>query len=396
MPIQSEFRERGTSEDQVRRELQAAFDHDCHFSESPVLYSMCNMPTALAREAHMQFLEANLGDPNLYPGTKQLEEAVVSMLIDLLDGNGSMDGKLVAGGTEANITALWAYRNSRKASRVILPRTAHYSFSTAADMLGLDLEWVDVDEDYRMQVPEVAKLLDTEEIAAVVAVAGTTEHGQIDPIPEIQQLCLRHDVPLHVDAAFGGLVFPFLTEIGRTPPCRFDFVLEGVTSITVDPHKMGHATAPCGALLVRDPELFKSIEQETFYLSSETLSSILGTRCSAGVASAYAVMRHLGRTGYCRMLERCMSTTDWFAERLRGYHLQLAIDPISPVVCVKMPDEESAKAVQKRLLEDERKWWVSRTVHPPGIRFVVMPHVSKNELKGFLPEFKNICDVVLN
>ena len=379
----------GIPEEEVRRELQQAYDMDSHFTENHILYSMCNKPPKLAVDAHVQFIEANLGDPNLYRGTQILEKSVVNMLLSVLSGDVSMGGKVLEGGTEANITAIWIYRNLTGKKEIVVPQTGHYSFETAADMLNMKLKRVPVDDSVRVDVQELEKLVDPEKTAAVVAIAGTTEHGQLDPIHRVQKVCADRGVPLHVDAAFGGLVFPFLEKLGYELENEFDFALEGVTSITVDPHKMGHSTPPAGALLLRDPEMFKHISHNTFYLSTEHLSSILGTRCSAGVASAYAVLRHYGWHGYYPIVKECMEMTQWFAGALKDIGVSLAIEPVSPVICVRMPDEEKARNVQSRLLAGG--WRISRTRTPPGIRFVMMPHVKKGELTDFLPEFRDVC-----
>jgi tyrosine decarboxylase/aspartate 1-decarboxylase len=337
----------------------------------------------------MLFLESNLGDPGLYPGTQHLHDSVVQMLLSILHGDGLMGGRILSGGSEANITALWAYRNSRQRRQVLAPETAHYSVGTAADLLGMNLSYVRVDDSYAMSVDDLEAKISSEKTAVVVAMAGTTEHGQIDPVDEIQLVCARHGVPLHVDAAFGGLVFPFLSRIGyrkRLP--AFDFTLAGVTSITVDPHKMGMATAPSGGLLLRNPTLLEAIAQPTTYLSSESLASILGTRCSAGVASAYAMFRFYGINGYMKLLQGCMQNAERLAAQLKDVGFRLAIEPISPVVCIRLDDEDLAKRTQREL--GQRNWLVSRTTQPHGIRVVMMPHLQGAIIPDFVSTLRSI------
>jgi tyrosine decarboxylase/aspartate 1-decarboxylase len=382
----------GLSISDVERELNEAYAEDLHFADGRILYSMCNQPPKLAVDTHMKFIESNLGDPNLYPGTRAMERSVIDMLLDILHGkNHVMGGGVVSGGTEANITALWIYRNlheKRERAQIVLPTTAHYSFEIAADMLQMEMRYVSVDENFRMSLKKLKEAI-TEKTAVVVAIAGTTAHGQIDPINEIQGICVDKNIPLHVDAAFGGMVFPFLVQAGYSIPSEFDFALDGVSSITVDPHKMGQATLPCGALLVRNPEWYNVIRKKPIYLSAETLTSIIGTRCSASVAAAYAVMRHYGIKGYMTMLQKCMKKTEWLSERIKEMGLRLAISPISPVVCISLDNESTAIEIQKRLLK--RRWWVSRTINPYGIRFVMMPHIRENILPSFLADLQTVC-----
>lgn len=387
MKVIKQMQREGISDADVLKELTVASNDDQHFDSGRIMYSMCNEPTNLAATAHAMFLESNLGDPNLYRGTARMETAVLNMLLTLLHGSAlpSMGGSVVSGGSEANITALWMCRNLSNKRAVVLPVTAHYSFATAADMLDMTLKYVDVDDQYRAIPKEIESAID-DDTALVVATAGTTEVGQIDPISVIQRTCVDRGVPLHVDAAFGGLVFPFLANVGHIVP-EFDFNLDGVTSMTVDPHKMGQATAPAGALLVRDPDWFDLIKQDTFYLSADSLHSILGTRCSAGVASAYAMMRHLGVSGYDRLLQTCMRKTSSLVRLLKKMGFHLAIDPISPVVCVKLDEEALARRVQRRLADEG--WLVSRTRHPHGVRVVMMPHIQEDTITAFAAALNN-------
>jgi tyrosine decarboxylase/aspartate 1-decarboxylase len=384
----------------VLSELAEIQKDDELFEKGHVFYSMCSQPAAAVVKAHTMFIQANLGDPRLYPGTAALERSVVDMLLSVLGGAPGMGGRIVAGGTEANLTALWAYREDRERTpaegesrsfvpEVLVPPTAHYSFRVAARILRLKAVDVDIDDQYRA-VPESYEQKRTDATVAAVATAGTTELGQLDPIPEIQLICRRAGIPLHVDAAYGGLVFPFLRKIGYDIPYDFDFSLAGVMSITVDPHKMGQSTIPAGALLLRNPGLLDVIAQDTFYLSAQRLSSILGTRCSAGVAAAYAAMRIHGRRGYMELLGKCMQTTEYLVKRLNDVGIPLAIEPICPVVCIQLPDDGVAKRLQEGLLGQTPPWRVSRTTTPPGIRFVMMPHVTKAQLSRMLPDLERI------
>lgn len=374
------------TEKEVNMELNEAYELDSHFSDSKVLYSMCNKPPAVAIDAHIKFIESNLGDPGLYPGTLHLEKCVINMLADLLHGKNAF-GHILSGGSEANLTSLYMANKRSKGREVIASDSVHYSVKVACDMLKMELKLVGLDEKYRMLSDEVDRMIN-KNTAAVIALAGSTELGVIDPIDKLSRICHDSDVHLHVDAAFGGFLFPFLEKLGYKVP-MFDFILPGVTSITVDPHKLGHSTMPAGALLTRNPEIYNSITTSgTFYLSSNTLTTILGTRCSASVASTYAVMRRLGVDGYMKMINECMEKTKYITKLIKEIGLSLAIEPISPVICIKFESDKEASIIQKDLAKDG--WRVSRTVQPPGIRLVIMPQVTKEKLTMFIGDLQNI------
>jgi tyrosine decarboxylase/aspartate 1-decarboxylase len=227
--------------EKVIEELNNASTKDYHFADGRILGSMCTGPIAIAQKAHSMFLEANLGNPGLYPGTARLEAELIEMLSSLLHGDGR-SGMTVSGGTEANITALWIAKKASRGTEVIYPKSSHFSLQKAADILGLEAKEVGLTSEQKIDLSEVEDNL-SNRTAAVVCMAGTTEFGAIDPIKELAELC--GDTILHVDAAFGGFVIPFLKELGYPMPL-FDFELEGVDFISVDPHKMGMATIPAG------------------------------------------------------------------------------------------------------------------------------------------------------
>ena len=152
---------------------------------------------------------------------------------------------------------------------------------------------------FRVNPSEVEKLVNKNTVA-IVGTAGTAELGAIDPIDELSEIALRHNVPLHVDAAFGGLVIPFLTE----HKSNLIFNLEGVKSITVDPHKMGMAAIPAGGILFKDPQMLDFIKTETPYLTDKTQYTFVGTRTGASAASAWAVFKALGMEGFQKVVER--------------------------------------------------------------------------------------------
>ena len=150
-----------------------------------------------------------------------------------------------------------------------------------------------LDSSFRVNPSEVENLINKNTVA-VVGTAGTAELGVVDPIDKLSEIALQHGVFLHVDAAFGGLVIPFLKH---TQP-SFDFSLDGVESMTVDPHKMGMAAIPAGGILFKDATSLDYIKTETPYLTDKTQYTFVGTRTGASAASVWAVFKALGREGY--------------------------------------------------------------------------------------------------
>lgn len=365
----------------VHEELKRASDMDCHFLDGKILGSMCTAPHSVAKKAHMMFIETNLGNPGLYPGTVKLAHETIRMLGSLLHHRGY--GQILGGGTEANITALWLARNCSKRREVIFSENAHFSFLKASNLLGLRPVRVPVDKEFKTDVNAVRRKI-SDDTAAVVSCAGTTELGLVDDIETLSELC-DGKCFLHVDAAFGGFVLPFLRGMGHEVP-KFDFELGGVSTLTVDPHKMGLSTIPAGALLVRDKRWFDTIAVPSPYLTTEYQTSLTGTRCSAAVAATYAVMRLLGTDGYLKLVRRCMVVTEHLVDEVEAAGLSLVVRPMMNLVGIRLKRPE---LVCREL--DRLGWKVSVGTHPRCLRIVVMPHVTKKAIDMFLPAFKKVC-----
>lgn len=369
-------------DEEIMAELEAALGRDHHFSGGRVISSMCTEPLDIAKRAHAMFIESNLGNAGLYPGTLELERKAVASIGRLLNGEGAAGG-IVSGGTEANITALWIARNITRRKKVIFPRSAHFSFHKACDILAMEPVMVGLGDDFTADLEEVGRKSGSD-VAAVVGIAGTTELGAVDDIRGLAGV-LPEGAFLHVDAAFGGFVLPFLRDLGRRLP-DFDFSVPGVASMAADPHKMGMSTVPSGALLVRDREWIRTIHKEAPYLDMlGQLSALSGTRCSAAVAATYAAMRSLGREGYVRVVAGCMDVTAHARSRARELGLEPVIEPVMNILCLRMSDP---RAVQKEL--DRRGWKVSVSQNPPALRLVMMPHVTKASIDGLFDELAAI------
>jgi tyrosine decarboxylase/aspartate 1-decarboxylase len=315
-----------------------------------------------------------------------MEKEVIEMLGILL-GKKDVCGHVITGGTEANIMAMRAARNSSRVQNpeIIVPKSAHFSFKKAADMLCLKIREAELDENYSVDIESVKGLISPNTVA-VVGIAGTTELGVIDPIEELSNLCLEKNIYLHVDAAFGGFSIPFLNYVGYNFP-KFDFSLEGVSSITIDPHKMGLAPIPTGCILFRDRTYLQSISTETPYLTEKEQSTIVGTRTGASAAAAWALMKYFGKEGYAEVAEKCMEVTKVLANGIEKSGFKLIRNPELNIVAFKSDEIEIEEIVSEL---EEKGWMVSVSAYPKAIRIVVMPHIKEEHVKEFLKDLYSI------
>jgi len=373
----------GLSREEVMTLLGEAKKKDLNYDR--IFSSMCTNPHPIAVEAHMKFIESNLGDAGLFPGTKSIECKVMKMLGTLV-GMPNAYGYMTTGGTESNIQAIRAARNlvRKEKPNMVISESAHFSFDKIADILQLEVRRASLDKNFKVDIGSVEEQID-ENTVALVGIAGTTEFGQIDPIEDLAGVAKREGLFLHIDAAFGGLVIPFLEG-----EYKFGFEVDGVSSISVDPHKMGMSTIPCGGLLFREKNYLNSLSISTPYLSTKAQYSLTGTRSGATVVSTYAVFKHIGMNGLKENVHRCVDMTKTIVEEAEKFGVYPIVDPVMNVLALDVPKIE--KVLLMLLLKN---WRVSVTRAPRALRLVVMPHTTEENLLLFLKDLEEIVNNVI-
>jgi tyrosine decarboxylase/aspartate 1-decarboxylase len=374
----------------ILKELEEIHKLDYDYAEGRILGSMCTEAHPFAKEVYCKFLDTNLGDPGLFRGTKSIENKVIDSIGEML----SLDkayGNIVTGGTEANLMAIRAARNHARKYKgivdgeIIIPKSAHFSFKKAADMLNLRIVEAKLDDDYKIDVESVKESI-SDKTVAIVAIAGTTELGLIDPIEEISEIAFENNIYFHVDAAFGGFSIPFLRSIGYDLPV-FDFSLDGVCSITVDPHKMGLAPIPAGGIIFRKEEYLEVMAVDSPYLTVKTQSTIVGTRLGASSAATYAIMKYFGKEGYSKLAKSMMDNTHFLSEGLKEIGYEIVCEPELNIVAFNHPVMDTNVLAEKL---EKLGWNVSVAKCPVAIRVVLMNHIKKSHLEELLKDLKDI------
>ncbi|WP_297435628.1 tyrosine decarboxylase MfnA [Thermococcus sp.] len=379
------FPNEGMEEEEVLNELRKKTALDLTFNSGKILGSMCTYPHLLARKVLWEYLDRNLGDPGLHVGSQTVEGEAVEMLSNLL-GLDKGYGNIVSGGTEANILAVRAFRNLAgvEEPELILPKSAHFSFLKAGEMLGVKLVWAKLRKDYSVDVRDIEDKI-TGNTIGIVGIAGTTGLGVVDDIPALSDLALDYGLPLHVDAAFGGFVIPFAKALGYELP-EFDFRLKGVKSVTIDPHKMGMVPIPAGGIIFREKRFVEAISVPAPYLAGGKVwqATITGTRPGANALAVWAMMKHLGFSGYREVVRRTMKLSRWFADELKKIpDVYLIREPVLNIVSFGTRNLEKVEEELKK-----RGWGIS--AHRGYIRIVMMPHVRREHLEEFLEDLEDI------
>ncbi|HJJ57430.1 MAG TPA: tyrosine decarboxylase MfnA [Methanocorpusculum sp.] len=337
-----------------------------------ILSTMCAYPNEIVKDIHTMFAPTNLGDPGLYPGTAEIEERFIQELGELLHSK-TAGGYATSGGTESNLQAIRIAKKCKKVEKpnIVVPASAHFSFEKTCDVLGIEMRIAPYAKGkYTVDTNEMAELVDKNTIA-VCAVAGTTEYGVVDDVPSVAKIAVENNTFCHVDAAFGGFVIPFLEQ---TIP--FDFAIDGVSSISLDPHKMGGSSIPCGCLLLKDAEELNVLSVDTPYLTVKSEFTLSGTRPGADVAGAYAILKYLGKDGFRDIVAGCMENTRRLVEGMEAFGYHRVIDPV-----LNLATFENG--------EIPKGWKVSHTRNN-HLRFVLMPHVTHDVIEDFLIAVSNL------
>ena len=280
----------------------------------------------------------NLLHPDTGPFARELEALVVSWLAPAF---GMHCGLLVPGSTLANLTALWAARDSRGARRVVASTAAHVSIMKAARLLDMKLELLPVDEDQRLRVDALPSDLSD---AVVVLTAGTTSCGAIDNLRAGRGAAWRH-----VDAAWAG-------PLRLTTYAALLDGIEEADSVAVSAHKWLYQPKESALLLFADPEgAHRALTFGGAYLAAPNVG-LLGSHGLAALPLAVTLLAW-GRAGVAARIEAGMELAARLGRRIRDDpRLELWRQPATGVVVWRAPGHEAVE-VQRRL----RDAWVSLT-----------------------------------
>ncbi len=340
--------ERGRDPLAVLRECRTKiFRHSMQMSHRRIfgLFNPAPLPIAAFAELPAAFLNQSVDAWKAGPAATHLEKRLVRWMNDLIGFGPQAFGVFTSGGGIANTIALKLARDRvaglacrrdglpdalRGRLRVYASDQAHFSIARSLDVLGLgETALVRVPSDRDMRLPadglDEAITRDRAEGAtpmAIVATAGTTNTGNIDPLPAIGRIARRHGVHLHVDAAYGGALL--FSNLYRD---RLDG-LDQADTVTVDPHKWLFQPFSLGGLFARDgPALNASFRTEPDYLRKDLEAepqrldfyhySMEGSRPFRGLKFWFS-LKALGRRGLGALVDRTMEVAFHLERRVRG------------------------------------------------------------------------------
>jgi len=330
------------------------------------------------------YLAAMLVNPNNHAldGGKITSEFEKEAVADLaaMFGLATHLGHLTSSGTIANLEALYVARELHPDRGVAYSAEAHYTHSRMCGLLGVAGTEVPANGLGRIDTGALDELLAGGSIGTVVATAGTTGLGAIDPVHEVLAVARRHGVRVHVDAAYGGF-FTLLAGAGDRvglDPAPWQAIAE-CDSVVIDPHKHGLQPYGCGAVLFTDPGVGRFYAHDspyTYFTSRELHLGEISLECSRAGAAAAALWLTLrllplraGEGGLGPVLAACRGAAlDWAdllgsSEVLEVYQApQLDIVSYFPVTVpasMAAIDEVSARIMADGMNDPERPVFVS-------------------------------------
>ncbi|MDQ1038474.1 L-2,4-diaminobutyrate decarboxylase [Streptomyces sp. V3I8] len=261
----------------VLDELEDVYLRDAVYFHHPRYLAHLNCPVvipAVVGEAVLSAVNSSLDTWDQSAGGTLIERKLIDWTNERIGFGPAADGVFTSGGSQSNLQALLLAREEAKSDsyadlRIFASEASHFSVGKSAKLLGLGPDavvTVPTGNDKRMRTVALAHELERcarEGLVpmAVVATAGTTDFGSIDPLPEIAELCEQFGAWLHVDAAYGcGL----LTSLKNRH--RIDGI-EHADSVTVDYHKSFFQPVSSSAVLVRDAATLRHATYHAEYLN---------------------------------------------------------------------------------------------------------------------------------
>lgn len=365
------------------------FYRDASFLEdAPYLKTFINNPNHIGCHT----LTGDEGE-DLFRGTQRLEIELIRLVSEeiLNSPEKGVDGYVAPGGTEANIQALWIYRNyfrkhyGLKSDQigVVFSSDSHYSFYKAANLLGIQALVVPTDEHSRRVSASALKdkLYEARDqgVECLVAVANmsTTLFGSVDDPDMIADALEEAEFPyqLHVDGAFGGFIYPF-TQGGP----RLDFSNPRISSISLDAHKMLMAPYGTGIFLIRKGWMHYTATEEAQYVQGADYT-LVGSRNGAQAVSIWMILQTHGPEGWQGKIDHLIAETDRLCATLEALEIPYFREKKMNIVALqadKVPDHLPQKYRLVADNFDQPRWW----------KIVVMQHTTGQVLGAFQDDLR--------
>lgn len=329
-----------------------------------------------------------------FKGTQQIERAVLNVIaVDIFKAQpNSFDGYISPGGTEANVQAIWMYRNFfmyQKGAKlneiaILASEDTHYSIPKAANLLMLD--WIKIPVSFeKREIDTVVleqKIMEAKQngIKYFIAVSnmGTTMFGSVDNPEEYTTALEKQQVEykLHIDGAYGGFVYPFSNE-----KSIINFSNPKISSITIDAHKMLQAPYGTGIFICRKGLIENVLTKEAEYVEGMDLT-LCGSRSGSNAVAVWMILFTYGPFGWFEKVSILQMRTQFLCNELDKLNISYFREPFMNIVTIhaeKIPEKiASAFDLVPQQHNANNKWY----------KIVLMDHVEVEHLTTFIAQLK--------
>lgn len=337
-----------------------------------------------------------LGDSeSAFIGTHELEKEVLNVLaVDIFKAKpNEFDGYISPGGTEANIQAIWMYRNffmykkNAKLEEIVIlaSEDTHYSIPKAANLLQID--WLKIPVSFENREIDtialekiVLKAVDKgKKYFIVVSNMGTTMFGSVDNPEDYTTVLEKYnlDYKLHIDGAYGGFVYPFSNENSI-----INFSNPKISSITIDAHKMLQAPYGTGIFICRKNLIENVLTKEAQYVEGMDLT-LCGSRSGANSIAVWMILFTYGPHKWFEKISVLQMRTQFLCNELDKLEIEYFREPYMNIVTIHsefIPKEIAEKYdLVPETHNNENKWY----------KIVLMNHVEVQHLTVFIDELKS-------
>lgn len=346
--------------------------------------------------AYLQYFLTNGLSPLSFPSIKKMEADVISMASSLLNGNDDVVGNMTSGGTESIFMSLKTARDRArdlypeiKEPNIVVPTSIHPAFDKSCHYLGIKIIKVPVAQDFRSDL-EGMKNAVNENTILMSASAPNYPHGVIDQIEDLASFAKSKNILFHVDACLGGFLLPFVKKIGYDIP-KFDFSIDGVTSMSADVHKYGFGPRGTSVVLYKNAD----IRKYQYFVSTDWSGGLYGSptfagsRAGAAIAGAWAVINYLGVEGYMKKAEIIMKTARKFIDGINSIEgLEVLGKPDASIFSFHSKEFDTYMIGQEM---SKKEWSLDNLQLPPGLHLMVTP-AHENVVEKFLEDLKEVVN----
>lgn len=361
---------------------------EAYLSNAPFIATLTQNPNHIGCHTYGESL-------TYFKGTQIIEKDLIEICaVDILKGEfEQQDGYVAAGGTEANMQAIWIYRNyfieALKARReeicILCSMDSHYSIDKAANVLVLDLYKVPVDETTRemsyddMRTEVISAMSEGKKHFIIIGNMMTTVFGSVDDVDLYAELMdeLGLSYKIHVDGAFGGFYYPF--AIGEES--NLTFRNPNITSFTLDAHKMAQAPYGTGIFIIRKGYMQYALTRQAKYIKGEDCT-LSGSRSGANAVATWMILVTHGPYGWDEKIFVLQKRTDWMCKQLDNLGVQYYRHPMSNNITIRCTCLDLEEANTFGLMPDSHH-------DPKWYKIVVMEHVTIEKLIPLLKVIKS-------